>query len=305
MNRTTVVLIASSTDLSCDFLVLALAKLNRPTVRINVDRHFSVSVVLRDESAYWTLAQDGRTVCSDEVAGVWYRADGTPVGEVENEEQHFVAEQWQELLRGLSSIPGPKWMNDPSLAMRAENKLLQLSTAQALGLQLPNTYMGCSADEASSFSSEENGDLIIKAVSRPYLESSQRFIFTNKLLPEADLTGIEVCPAILQNAIMPKSDIRANVVGDRVLAASLSSGMLDWRLDESDTKWCPVTLPESIVEGLVALCNHLGLSFGACDLALADGQYYFLEVNPFGEWSWLERSASLPISDSIARALCE
>jgi glutathione synthase/RimK-type ligase-like ATP-grasp enzyme len=48
----------------------------------------------------------------------------------------------------------------------------------------------------------------------------------------------------------------------------------------------------------------LGLSFGALDLILTpQGEYVFLEVNPSGQWVWIEDKLDLPISRSIAEWL--
>ncbi len=50
--------------------------------------------------------------------------------------------------------------------------------------------------------------------------------------------------------------------------------------------------------------NRLGLRFGALDfLVTPDGEWYFLEINPNGQWAWIEQETGLPISDAIADAL--
>lgn len=51
------------------------------------------------------------------------------------------------------------------------------------------------------------------------------------------------------------------------------------------------------------LLKSLGLRFGGIDLAVSDGEYYFLEVNPTGEWAWLVDATALPIDEAIAGAL--
>jgi len=47
------------------------------------------------------------------------------------------------------------------------------------------------------------------------------------------------------------------------------------------------------------------LQFGAIDLAFCNDRYYFLEINPTGEWAWLVDAAKLPIDEEIATALIE
>jgi glutathione synthase/RimK-type ligase-like ATP-grasp enzyme len=49
------------------------------------------------------------------------------------------------------------------------------------------------------------------------------------------------------------------------------------------------------------IVSDSGLIFGAIDLVQHDGEYYFLEINPNGEWGWLQHPHDVP----IANALCD
>jgi glutathione synthase/RimK-type ligase-like ATP-grasp enzyme len=50
--------------------------------------------------------------------------------------------------------------------------------------------------------------------------------------------------------------------------------------------------------------ESLGLTFGAIDLIQKpDGEFVFLEVNPNGQWLWLERMLNLGISQAVAEWL--
>jgi D-alanine-D-alanine ligase-like ATP-grasp enzyme len=49
--------------------------------------------------------------------------------------------------------------------------------------------------------------------------------------------------------------------------------------------------------------RRLGLRFGGIDLLVdADGRHWFCELNPNGEWGWLQ-AAGLPIADAVALEL--
>ena len=50
--------------------------------------------------------------------------------------------------------------------------------------------------------------------------------------------------------------------------------------------------------------RELHLNFGGIDLAYVDGEYYFIEVNPTGEWGWLEVKTGIQISMHIKKFLC-
>ena len=49
--------------------------------------------------------------------------------------------------------------------------------------------------------------------------------------------------------------------------------------------------------------NKLQLNFGGIDFALVDDKYYFIEVNPTGEWAWLEDVFNGDISKEIVKSL--
>ena len=50
--------------------------------------------------------------------------------------------------------------------------------------------------------------------------------------------------------------------------------------------------------------DYFSLNYGAIDIILTpDGRHVFLELNPSGEFFWLERTPGLPISDAIADLL--
>ncbi|MNC96757.1 hypothetical protein D3C83_142150 [compost metagenome] len=50
--------------------------------------------------------------------------------------------------------------------------------------------------------------------------------------------------------------------------------------------------------------DHFRLNYGAIDLILTpEGRYVFLEINPVGEFFWLESYPGLPISAAIADVL--
>jgi glutathione synthase/RimK-type ligase-like ATP-grasp enzyme len=63
-------------------------------------------------------------------------------------------------------------------------------------------------------------------------------------------------------------------------------------------------LPEDLAQRLIALTRSYRLHFAAIDLALdPTGRYWFLELNPAGQWAWLEEITKAPISDALIDSL--
>jgi glutathione synthase/RimK-type ligase-like ATP-grasp enzyme len=63
-------------------------------------------------------------------------------------------------------------------------------------------------------------------------------------------------------------------------------------------------LPDDVTEMLHALMRQLGLVYGAIDLRLtADGRYIFLEINPAGQFLYVEQQTGQPITAALAARL--
>ena len=106
-------------------------------------------------------------------------------------------------------------------------------------------------------------------------------------------------------------ELRVTVVGRRAFAASIDSNALersqtDWRREGVALidRWQPYALPADVERGLLGVMDALGINYGAADFVVTpEGRHVFLEVNPAGEFFWLERQNGLPISEAIADVL--
>lgn len=141
----------------------------------------------------------------------------------------------------------------------------------------------------------------------------EKVVFTNPISSEDldNLDGLRFCPMTFQEKIAKALELRTIIVGKRVLTAAVDSQVLDkarydWRkqgialLDA----WESYTLPKDVEEKLLKLMAEFRLNYGALDIILTpDGRHVFLEVNPVGEFFWLERCPGLPISQAIAEVL--
>jgi hypothetical protein len=89
-----------------------------------------------------------------------------------------------------------------------------------------------------------------------------------------------------------------------VYAVRIDSDLLDWRTDYTALKYAVVTLPHRLEKAFLAYLEHFDLSFGCFDLCLdRDGRYYWIELNPNGQWGWLEDEAGIPLTAAFADLL--
>lgn len=197
----------------------------------------------------------------------------------------------------------------------AENKQLQLQVARGLGLDIPRTLTTNDPAAVRAFAAECEGGMVTKMLSSfaVYEGGRELVVFTNPVGPEdlADLSGLSLCPATFQEAIPKALELRATVVGGRVMTASIDSqsserAANDWRRDglRMIQEWRPYELPREVEDKILRLMDHFVLNYGAIDLIVTpDGRHVFLEVNPVGEFFWLEVNPGLPVSDAIADVL--
>jgi MvdD family ATP-grasp ribosomal peptide maturase len=206
-------------------------------------------------------------------------------------------------------------MDPEPVIRRADNKQLQLQVANELGLETPRTLITNDADAVRSFARACEFGIVTKMLSSfaVYEDGRERVVFTNPVTLEDldDLAGLTLCPMTFQERIPKALELRVTVVGNRVFAAAIDSqashaAQYDWRKDGVALleAWRRYELPPEVEAGLLRLMDHFMLNYGAVDFILTpEGRYVFLEINPVGEFFWLEGCPGLPISEAITDVL--
>jgi glutathione synthase/RimK-type ligase-like ATP-grasp enzyme len=206
--------------------------------------------------------------------------------------------QWRAWLSTLHTTETP-WINDIWPARRAENKIEQLRVARRLGFTVPRTLVTNSPSEARAFAQVQPA--VVKSLSSGYFEfSGHAFVYTHELTD--DILSQEADwlkqPVIVQQRISGL-DVRVVVVGDECFGARCSSGVLDWRTASRTAQWEPCAVSPALTRLCRSYLREFGLHYCAFDFVAFDGDYWFLEANQAGEWSFLERSLNLGIADCL------
>jgi glutathione synthase/RimK-type ligase-like ATP-grasp enzyme len=204
-----------------------------------------------------------------------------------------------------------RWMNHPRATYLAEHKAFQLRVADDLGFAVPETLVTNSQRYLKDWMPPD-ASVAVKGLDTVLVrtEATETFGFTTfSTLGALDREEFREAPVVVQRAVTEKLDIRVTVVAQQVFAAEITGreGPIDgdWRTLKDQARFSSHSLPKVIHDRCIELVMSLGLEFGAIDLALADRQYWFLEINPTGEWGWLVDTAGLPIDAAIADWLGE
>lgn len=118
-------------------------------------------------------------------------------------------------------------------------------------------------------------------------------------------------PWLIQDLVVADFDVTVVVVRDSLFAFELSraefpKGVVDWRharkLSPSQA-WRPHHLPTDVANSIMQLMEELSLHYGRLDFLLSNKTYSFLEVNPNGEWGWLDHDGTAGILDKLSKEL--
>ena len=95
-------------------------------------------------------------------------------------------------------------------------------------------------------------------------------------------------------------------MGDEVFAVAIDASLqaaarADWRRAGRGADHRIVELEPAACERCHALCRAYNLAFAAIDLAVEKGTIWFFEINPNGQWAWLEEATGIPIARALAR----
>ncbi|HKR44400.1 MAG TPA: MvdD family ATP-grasp ribosomal peptide maturase [Paraburkholderia sp.] len=252
------------------------------------------------------------------VSAVWYRriAIGQCIPEAMDRQLRRAAiDQSRATLQGMIASLDAFHLDPVHRLRRADNKQLQLKIAREVGLTIPRTLITNAPDAVRSFARECKQGMIMKTLSSfaIYEQCEQKVVFTSAVHDKdlERLDDLRYCPAIFQEQMPKALELRATIVGNRVFTASIDSQRsektsVDWRRDGLGLleAWEPYALPSEVENALLKLMHALGLNYGAADFILTpDGRHCFLEVNPVGEFFWLEKCPGLPLSAAIADLL--
>lgn len=233
---------------------------------------------------------------------VWYRrATGPRLPEAMHPGDRPVAQrECEDFLAGLWRLVAPDafWVNPLDARARANLKLVQLAEARAAGLEIPRTLSSNDPERIRAFLAELGGVGVYKAFYPAQWEDGDRLavLLTSEVRPES-LPPDEVLrltPGIFQPRIAKRHELRVTVIGERVIAARLLSQAdartrLDWRARSVDLEVTPDRLPAPVENAVRTLMRRLGLAFGCLDFIVTpDGRHVFLEVNPMGQFLWIE-----------------
>ncbi|MDV4027574.1 hypothetical protein CMT46_03755 [Elizabethkingia anophelis] len=244
---------------------------------------------------------------------VWFRRTKLPdLSVIPFHERNYLLNEFDSLLKNLFALIDAKWISEPYQIYKAENKLYQLKLAKEIGFNVPNTIVTNSHREIKDFYNQNSCQIIVKPLSQSIINNennSLEHIFTNLIDKNhiENLSNFDITPCIFQQYVEKDFELRITVVGEKIFVAGVNSqtdevAKIDWR--KGELKFYASEIPANISSMCIELVKKLDLKFGAIDIIKdKKGNFVFLEINPNGQWVWIENETGLKISEALIEEL--
>ncbi len=309
----------NSEDATSDYLETYLKDAQLDVVRFNTDVDlYSTDFTFSNEGQKVSWLSASLQPC--EISSVIFRRPKAFKPAVDGSRFHrsHAADEWAEAWEGfLAQIPLRKWINHPSRNFSSSHKIDQLIKASYSGFRIPESLVTNNQQKALEFFHAQTNGVVIKPLASGFIErtdpTKDTVIYTveldEKSLPL--LQNLKTCPVLFQEKIRKYLDVRVTVLDDKIVAIGLKgldrdgTQRLDIRRNNMiGVEYIPLTVPDRIQDAIYGIMMQYELRFAALDFAIDDqGEWVFFEVNPNGQWAWLDLEGAASIATIFVNSL--
>jgi glutathione synthase/RimK-type ligase-like ATP-grasp enzyme len=316
---TKVLIISNKSDLTSDFVVKRLKEKNIDFYRFNTDeltKSVSCTLDLESNSFYLFDLKTSEKINLQDISSVYFRRPELPKNEsvdINKGELDLLQNEIIYTLEGIYKLLRNAYWVSPIFAIReAENKIYQLELAKQLDFKIPKSIISNRLNDLVNFYEKNSCNCIIKPIKSGLIEEDKKskVIFTSLLRNKPESwEQINSCPNFFQSNIQKKGDVRVTMVGKKAFSTFIHSQenektKTDWRKSEKFLKHSRIEITTELTNKCVQLLKSLNLKFGAIDFIVDENEEFtFLEINPNGQWAWIEKITGYNISSEITNLL--
>ena len=311
-------IITGSEDVTADLVEDRLHSRSTHHLRLNTDTYPTATELRIEVASFETggfLRASGVEVSLADIDTVWYRKPQPPLVDstvAHPQARQFAEEESKAALSGVySALDSAFWVSPPGRIRAANDKIRQLITARQLGFEIPNTLVTTCPDAAREFIQKCGTGAVVKPLRSgciEYPDGNVELIYTNPVCVDDDHIGNAIyAPCLFQEYVPKRIELRVTIIGTQLFSVALDSqssdiARHDWRRQNgAGVKYSLFSLPDDVAERCFRFMEHFALRFSAFDFVLTpDGRYVFLEINPNGQWAWLDLELSNGMIDYMA-----
>lgn len=297
-----ILIFTSSIDYTVDYIINKFSK-QYIFYRINVDGFDKYEFNISFEGGF-TIKSNQWEIREDEIDSIYYRKPILPNLSEYSEIYHsMIARDIISYINGIVDAFDGNVLTRPSILKKTENKVYQIKIARKVGFKFPESSIGTSVKNINEIISEEG---IIKPLTTGKVVNRDKceIIQTSKIEGNIE-EDVSLTPLYVQEYIKKSYEVRITVINNKIFPVKIKAfNSVDWRIDQINNEYELIRIPKDIECKCIEMMNIMELSFGAFDFIVNENNdYIFLEVNPNGQWLWLEEKIGLSISNEIINYL--
>lgn len=317
-DKDNILIVSNKGDLTTDLVVRRMRERSIPFVRFNTETFPTLvtgTVSINNSMSDIFLDTGKLRLSKYDIQAIWYRRPVYPdFGSIQlsHDEEDFAGRESIAFLNNLWSILNDiHWINNPFALARSEQKMLQLELASKIGMNVPDTIITNNHEDFLNFFEKHNSKVVAKPISHGGVgKVENKVIFTNDLEIinfNIDPESIRYAPFILQEKIEKKYDVRLTIFGDKdfahkvILIGEHAPNHIDWRNYKPDElRFIRIETPSNIKSRIHEFMNYMDIKYAAFDFCVdKHDNWFFLEVNPSGQFAWLEIATGDKLIDAL------
>ncbi|MFS4472126.1 grasp-with-spasm system ATP-grasp peptide maturase [Chryseobacterium sp. T20] len=281
-----------------------LVIMNKDFLHIHEDEVFEIKIIKKR----FLLQSQKNSFFLDDIESVWYRRGGLQFKRLQynndsinihmNEAQHWLEDYV------LSTLESKNHVNKQTKVHI--NKLLVLEYAQKTGFDVPNYFLAENTDEITlnqTITKAITGNVILDSIF-----NNQDGIMYTTIVEKQEKQSFFI--SFFQEKIEKDFEIRTFYIKGECMSMAIFSQndeqtKTDFRKynNKRPNRNIPYKLPQEIESKINEIMQALDLNCGSLDFIKSGDKYYFLEINPVGQFANVAYHCNYPLFKKIAECL--
>ncbi len=314
-----ILIISGPNDYSTDEVIRWLNYYKTPVERINYTDPVKIQdIKLNNHTIDFSILLNNRTIQYQDISGVYYRRGMLNIHPSttniisSNRSLNYLITNEIEILQDYLHQVIEEGNCIGNFKNRSLNKLRVLNLAKKHGIDFPQTYI--TSEKSTVEKLLQSSSLITKNISEVahILEKENQH---NSLTYAVDNIFIKNSSerflySLFQAKIKKDFEIRSFYLRGKFYSTAMftqlnSKTNTDFRNydDGKPTRIVPYQLPADLKEKLKRVFEELDINTGSVDMIYGNGKYYFLEINPVGQYGMISEPCNYYLERELVKDL--
>lgn len=306
-----IIIFSINNDYSTSRVINWLINMNKKFIRINENTEVKLISLKEDD---FVISIDGKSISSKEITKIWYRRGDINFSKIFSKKliNKYLDSENESLTQYFRYVLDKKASTN-NFRTRDINKLYVLDLCNRFNILAPNFMVTGNKDILRDFYNEEKS-IISKPIDAPFsifdAGNSIHLSYTSEITQE-DIQRLpnEFVPTFFQRNIIKDYEIRCFYLNGSFYAMAIFSQNnnktnVDFRNYDfaKPNRVTPYQFPGTYERKIKKMLDAIGLNCASFDVVFSkeDHQYYFLDLNPIGQFGMVSYPCNYNLEKEIA-----